>query len=71
LDTALANDDMAERRRDALSDRVAAGVQHHFADIVDFDASIFPRADAAGFDAAADADADVQLGNFLLELMRQ
>ena len=54
----LIGNDLAQRRRDALADRVAAGVKDDLAGIVDFDPSILPWADAAGFDEAADADAD-------------
>ena len=54
----LVGDDLAQRGGDALADGVAAGIEDDLAGVVDLDASIFPRADAAGFDEAADADAD-------------
>ena len=54
----LIGDDLAQRGCNALAHGVASGIQHDLAGVIDLDAGVFPGADAAGFDEAADADAD-------------
>ena len=51
-------DDLAERGGDPLTDRIAAGIKHHFAGVVDFDPSVFPWPNATGLDKATDPEAD-------------